>query len=167
MSSPYVAGVLGLLRTANPLLTRWQLRQVLTATASGAGAWDQKLGYGVPDAAAAVERVQGTVGGQLLVNRATPMFRLYSGIHDTHLFTTSPQAAVSEIEGVGERGFASDPVGDPIGGYSSLPGDTDPEARASYWLFTGPVAPDGSAQPLIPLYRLTRDRFEDPPSVSV
>ncbi|MCP4590028.1 MAG: S8 family serine peptidase, partial [bacterium] len=53
MSSPYVAGVLGLLRTANPLLTRWQLLQVLTETASGSGVWDQYLGYGVPDAAAA------------------------------------------------------------------------------------------------------------------
>ncbi len=161
MSSPYVAGVLGLLRSANPLLTRWQVRDVLAATASGADAWDQKLGYGVPDAAAAVGRVQGRVAGQILVNRATPMFRLYSPDHDTHLFTTSPQAAVSEIEGVGNAGFASDPVGDPIGGYPSLPGDTSPEARASFWLFTGPVAPDSSEQDLIPLYRVTRDRFEE------
>ena len=163
MSSPYTAGVLALLRTANPLLTRWQLREVLKATASGAGVWDQKLGYGVPDAAAGVEQVQGTVAGEILMNRASPMFRLYSADHDTHLFTTSPQAAVAEIEGVGDRGFTSDPAAALVVGYPSLPGDTNPEARAAFWLFTGPVAPDGTAQSLIPLYRLTRDRFEDIP----
>ncbi len=108
--------------------------------------------------AAAVERVQGRVGGQVLINRATPMFRLYSASQDTHLFTTSPQAAVSEIEGVGTGEFDSDPAAGLIGRYASLPGDSNSEARASFWLFTGPVAPDGSAQALKPLYRLTRDR---------
>ncbi len=161
MASPYAAGAIGLLRTANPLLTRWQVHHVLTETASRSGDWDQKLGYGVPDVAAAVERVQGRVGGEILINRATPMFRLKSAIHDTHLFTTSPQAAVSEIEGVGNGEFYSDPAAGLIGGYPSLPGDTRPEARASFWLFTGPVAPDGSAQALIPLYRLARDRYDD------
>ena len=159
MSSPYVAGVAALLRTANPLLTRGQIRAIMEATASGAGSWDQLLGYGIPDAAAAVETVVGTVGGQTVGNRATPMFRMYSSLEQTHLFTTSPQGAVAEIEGPGE--FDSDTASPPVSGYAALPGATNPEARAAFYLFTSPQAPDGSATTLQPLYRLTRDRDND------
>jgi hypothetical protein len=88
------------------------------------------------------------------------MFRLYSATHGTHLFTSSPQAAVAEIEGVGGGNFAADPAGSTLGGYPTLPGDTQPVARASFWVFSGPTAPDDPQVDLVPIYRLTRDRDE-------
>lgn len=64
MSAPQVAGVVGLLRSISPLVPTGSpepvagekpgLRTVLKQTASRVGAWDPKLGYGVPDDAARV-----------------------------------------------------------------------------------------------------------------
>ncbi|MBZ0089999.1 MAG: S8 family serine peptidase, partial [Thermoanaerobaculia bacterium] len=136
MSSPYIAGALALLRTANPLLTRDQLRQILQDHASLADSWDPKLGYGLPDVAASMEATLGRVDGELVTNRATPMFRLHSAVYDTHLFTSSPQAAIAEIEGVGGGDFDPDLAAPLVTGFPALPGDTQPAPRAPFWLFT-------------------------------
>ncbi len=105
MSAPQVAGVLGLLRSIAPLVPQGVpepvagekagLRTVLKQTASRAGAWDPKLGYGIPNAEAAARRVLGTAAGATVRNRATPLFRLWQATTKDFAETTSPQYALS------------------------------------------------------------------------
>ncbi len=65
-SAPEVAGVAALVMAANPLLRASEVAEILKESASGRGAWNPELGYGVVDAAAAVARAQGR--GDLLVS---------------------------------------------------------------------------------------------------
>jgi serine protease len=58
-AAPQVAGAAALVWAANPLLTAAQVAQILKDTASGHGAWNADLGYGVIDVAAAVARASG------------------------------------------------------------------------------------------------------------
>lgn len=80
MSSPYVAAVGGILRSINPLLSKAEIRESLTSNASlgHLSSPHAKLGFGVPDADASAEDVLGTVSGQVLGKRLTPLFELYS-----------------------------------------------------------------------------------------
>jgi subtilisin family serine protease len=55
-AAPEVAGAAALVWAANPLLTAQQVAGVLKRTASNRGSWNGELGYGVIDAAAAVEQ---------------------------------------------------------------------------------------------------------------
>jgi serine protease len=102
MSAPIVSGILGLLRSTNPLVRTGDpeqsvvlgLRNVLATTTdrTQAGlAWDTKFGYGRPDAAAAVRQVLGRVAGTPVKNRATPLFGLYGSNAKDYAQTTSPQ----------------------------------------------------------------------------
>jgi subtilisin family serine protease len=50
-----VAGAAALVWAANPGLTSSQVATVIKLSASGRGAWSPELGYGVLDAAAAVQ----------------------------------------------------------------------------------------------------------------
>ena len=90
MSSPLVAGVVGILRSVNPLVPPSMpiplggqvsgIRTVLADTtfqAQSSIPWGTKLGYGRPDANAAVEMMLGKVAGSVVKNRVTPLFRLY------------------------------------------------------------------------------------------
>ncbi|MGX8797109.1 S8 family peptidase [Fusibacter sp. JL298sf-3] len=61
MATPHVAGVAGLMRAANPNLTVAEARQILRSTAQPAGASNQ-YGYGIVDAAAAVQAATGGGG---------------------------------------------------------------------------------------------------------
>ena len=61
-SSPEVAGAAALVMGANPFLRAADVAAILKATASGHGSWNQQLGYGVVDVAAAVARAQGPSG---------------------------------------------------------------------------------------------------------
>jgi subtilisin family serine protease len=54
-STPEVAGAAALVWAANPALTGRQVATILKRTASGHGTWTPGLGFGVLDAAAAVE----------------------------------------------------------------------------------------------------------------
>ncbi len=161
MSSPYVAGVAGILRSINPLLTKNEVRDVLTTTASQATARDDQFGYGVPDAVAAATRALGTVRGRLLRNRLTPLFSLYSHEAKTHVYTVSPSAASAFIFDLHEP-FES--VGPEVPGYEAFPGVpgcpvspclTSP--GASIYLFTTNKNPDPEGPELAPLYRLRYD----------
>jgi serine protease len=58
-AAPQVAGTAALVWAANPLLSAAQVAQILKDTASGHGSWDQDVGYGVIDAAAAVALASG------------------------------------------------------------------------------------------------------------
>ena len=52
MSTPFVTGILGLLRSINPLLTKDAIRTILVENSSQAGAHTNELGFGIPDVAA-------------------------------------------------------------------------------------------------------------------
>src|SRR5258705_9197477 len=74
------------------------LRSVLAQTASQSSIgqpWSARVGYGVPDVAAAARRMLGKVAGATIRNRATPLFRLYSTYAKDFAETTSPQTALS------------------------------------------------------------------------
>jgi hypothetical protein len=58
-SAPEVCGAAALVMAANPLMSASEVADVLKQTASGGGSWNPELGYGIVDAAAAVERAQG------------------------------------------------------------------------------------------------------------
>jgi hypothetical protein len=58
-SSPEVAGAAALVWAANPALTAQQVAGILKATASGHGAWNPRLGYGLIDVAGAVATATG------------------------------------------------------------------------------------------------------------
>jgi subtilisin family serine protease len=58
-ATPQVTGAAALVMAANPLLSAREVAGVLKATASGHGNWNQALGYGVLDVAAAVAAANG------------------------------------------------------------------------------------------------------------
>ena len=58
-AAPQVSGAAALVWAANPSLTAAEVATILEETASGNGAWDSELGYGVLDVAAAVARASG------------------------------------------------------------------------------------------------------------
>jgi len=58
-AAPQVAGAAGLVWAANPSLTAAEVAAILEQTASGGGAWDSEVGYGVLNVAAAVARASG------------------------------------------------------------------------------------------------------------
>jgi hypothetical protein len=108
MSAPQIAGLVGLLRSIAPLVPTSEpepaasvkpgLRTVLAQTASRAQqslGWDPRVGYGIPDAAAAARKMLGNVVGVPARNRATPLFRLYDASTRDFAETTSPQYALS------------------------------------------------------------------------
>jgi serine protease len=114
----------------------------------------------------------GTVRGQLLANRLTPLFSLYSTIAGDHLYTVFPQVAAAAIFGqVSETCNRADPiagcsfsipylpVGTPITGYSQFPGiPACPSAicpAASVYVFVSQRPPFTGAPPLVPLYRMS------------
>jgi subtilisin family serine protease len=55
-AAPQVAGAAALVWAANPLLTAQEVADVLEQSATGAGAWSERLGFGVLDVGAAVQR---------------------------------------------------------------------------------------------------------------
>ncbi len=58
-AAPQVSGAAALVWAANPSLSAGEVATILEETASGHGAWDSELGYGVLDVAAAVARASG------------------------------------------------------------------------------------------------------------
>lgn len=57
-AAPQVAGAAALVWAANPLLRAADVASILEQTASGGGSWNDQVGYGVLDVAAAVARAQ-------------------------------------------------------------------------------------------------------------
>lgn len=165
MASPFVTGVAGLVRSANPLLDAEEVRDVLSSTASSASQRTERLGYGVPDAVAAVERALGTWRGVTAPNRLTPLFSLYSTVDTTHAFVSSPVTAIAFLLEDSDTDFGS--VGPLVPGYDAFPGlecivspcDASQQPRASFFVFTTEKNPDStSGRPLVPLYRVRYDQ---------
>ncbi len=173
MSAPHVTGLLGILRSINPLARTGDgdpttngifvtgIRDVLNETSSRSAAGlphDTEFGYGIPDAEAAVKRMLGTVNNIQMVNRLTPLFAQFSfGAEDTQ-YTTSPQIAYSHAF-IQEHNYATQ-IGSLIPQYQAFPGTSNPppspaiNPAAQLYVFSTFRNPFGAGE-LTPLYRLT------------
>jgi hypothetical protein len=165
-SGPFVTALVGLMRSANPLLSVPEVQNILydTATRPVPGPAGSGMTFYIPDAGAAVQRSLG-VGA---TNRLTPMFSLYAPDALVHLFTSSPQTAITAIAGdyklPAQTGAATyQSFGDRFPVYPTFTGKVcaangsnciQPEARALFSLFTTETSPNASR--LAPLYRMSQ-----------
>jgi hypothetical protein len=182
MSAPQISGVMGLVRsvnplvpvgkpTFNPLFEKASLRSVIastTAEAQANQAWTASMGYGRPDAAAAARKMLGKVAGVYIRNRVTPLFRLYSSATKDYADTTSPQVAIALI--VNQKNAWVPPLNIPlVPNYPSFPYDTNdpndpndyydttpPAPRASVYVMTTAVKPRAEWPDLVPLYLMDK-----------
>lgn len=172
MSAPQVAGVFGVLRSINPLvLPRTPeiappaligLRAVVAQTSDRAQAslpWDNKEGYGVPDAEAAVEVILGKSKGAVVRNRATPLFRMYSSIGNDYVDFVAPQTAWSlEINSLNDYApsgtFVPTYYGHPVSTWRIWPG-----AGAFVLTTENSPFPEQSFVSLVPIYSILRERY--------
>lgn len=187
MSAPQVSAIAGVLRSINPLVPAGTspenflgngIRNVLTSTADRSGlpvgqSWDPRHGYGRPNGEAAARMVLGIIRGEVVRNRVTPLFTLYSpvaggatpsGQNDVATVAT-PQLAMSLKEISGQQyaplNTTANPAGviDPlVAGYSAFPGDTMTPAapRANIFVLTTEYLPTDSFPAVTPLYLLDR-----------
>jgi serine protease len=162
---------LGLLRSINPLLpvgnpfapvgSAYGVRNLVAATASRDGVWEQYLGYGIPNAEAAVLGLLGSSRGYPVGNRVTPLFSLYSPAHNDYAAVATPQLAVALSLYQWNRyyshvvpGVASFIEGTPVPGYASFPKPAAGAPRAAALVLTTSQSPHVS--PLVPLFLLDR-----------
>ena len=181
MAAPIVSGIVALLRSANPLIPRTDVYDVLKTSASNFGIYNgfdgNNKAWGLPDADAALAAVQGRVAGIVVQNRLTPMFVSINETDKDRLYTTRPQVAIGAILGdylrePGEpasspyetyltsrvRDEAQDVTGY-IGGFPGFKSSlllTVPSPVASFWMFTSGNNPwPKSGVTVLPLYRMS------------
>jgi len=157
MAAPYIAGSAGVLRSVNPLLTKDNIKTLLTTNLENPPGWNPANGKGKPNVGAAVRAAQGLVHGSVIPNRLTPLFSLYSVNVEDFLYTTAPQMAAAALH---DNVTAYESSGPDVNGYPSYPGVSvvlpgADEPTASVYIFTGDRAPYTGAPPLVPLYRLS------------
>jgi hypothetical protein len=167
MAAPIVSGIFGILRSTNPLVTSGDpflfflngLRNVVASTADRADLippWHAQLGFGKPDAAAAVRVVLGRVAGAVVRNRATPLFGLYGSGAKDHTYTTSPQKAVAFA--INQSGNYSVSIGTEVPGYDEFPPapglPAPPPPKAVAYVMTTPNKPNFRVVDLVPLYQM-------------
>jgi len=107
MAAPIVAGLIGLMRSANPLLSSVDINAVLKRRSSGGGSViDSNLGWGIPiapDAVTAALSGANVSNPNLfdtgIKNRTTPLFSLYSSQGRNHYYTSVPQGGSAAITG--------------------------------------------------------------------
>jgi serine protease len=181
MSAPQIAGILGLLRSINPLAPvggpptapAGTLRHVLASTTGAAQAgqaWNPQFGYGIPDAAAAAHKVLGKVANVFIRNRATPLFRLRNAGTKDFADVTSPQLALGLM--INQKAAWQPPTTAPVPpvvpGYA-LPYDADdpnigddhydtppPAPRASVYVLTTEFKPRSEWPALVPLHLMDK-----------
>jgi hypothetical protein len=160
MASPYAAGVVGILRSINPLLTKANIKSLLTSNVENPVGWDPANGIGKPNVYAAVQGALGNVNNVMLTNRLTPLFQLYSSVAEDYVYTTFPQMATGFQWGSSDYYSLGGPQ---VGGYGPYfpggkttcsGGPCDRYARASVFIFTTDRSPSATV-PLVPLYRLS------------
>jgi serine protease len=164
-AAPAVAGIAGLVRSANPLLTAPEVQAILydTATRPVSGPVGSGLTFYIPDAEQAVQRALGSNAGNGVGNRVSPMFAMFAADAQNHLFSTSPQTAVAAIAGeFRSNSFKS--VGNAVASYPRFSGKlcdaqgnncAQPEARALFNIYTTENSPL-AGRALVPLYRMTQ-----------
>ncbi|MFB9067519.1 S8 family serine peptidase [Pseudofulvimonas gallinarii] len=170
MSAPQVSGLFGILRSVNPLVLVGNPEQVLvqgvrnvlantTVEAQASLPWGQHLGYGRPDAEAAVKRMLGKTAGVTVRNRATPLFAMYGPGSKDYAYTTSPQTAVALLL---NQAANSSPSGAIVTGYPSFPPDPllgpGDIPRADIFVMTTEYKTRASHPDLVPLYLFDRSR---------
>lgn len=168
MASPYAAGVVGILRSINPLLTKANIQSLLTSSVENPVGWNPANGIGKPNARAAVEGALGNVNNVVLTNRLTPLFSMYSWTAEDHFYTTVPQmGAAAYWSNVGYASVSPDGVAWPdVPGYGDFPdtqcqvGPCLPQPRASVYIFTTDRSPSATV-PLVPLYRMSNSNNRD------
>jgi subtilisin family serine protease len=163
MAAPHVSAIAALMKSANPLLTASQTRELLAQSGSAYPFKADDIGYGIPSAAKAVNLA---LGGANVTNRLTPLFSLAAvnspSTNFNHLYTVVPQVAMSAIEGTLPPQPAGGPVsyvtyGTAVPGYASYPGCAtcaSQPPRAIVSVFTTHRNPSGGPE-LAPLYRMS------------
>ncbi|MEO5625752.1 MAG: S8 family serine peptidase [Dokdonella sp.] len=183
MSAPQIAGVVGILRSINPLVLAgtpepngpWGIRAVLAKTTTEARLappqpWNSLFGYGHPDAAAAARKMLGTVETFQVRNRATPLFRLHSVYMKDFADVASPQFALSLM--INQAHQYVQPTSYPVSGYTftdtyaEVPGYIFPydsvneeapaKARAPVYILTTEYKPRTEYPALVPLYLMRK-----------
>jgi serine protease len=168
MAAPQIAGLVGILRSINPLISDGNpgfgfgnasgVRSVLSQHL-----WEPHVGYGVPDGAIAAERTLGHVADNVVKNRATPLFRLYSAGAKDYLDTVSPQFAIATVI---NQISAYAPQGALIPGYTAFPQDDNaapfPTPRANVYVLTTEYSPQPNWPNVVPLYMVERTRSYPP-----
>ena len=175
MSAPQIAGLVGLLRSTNPLLsagtpspvTGSGVRRVLASSTDrsvqGTG-WDPLLGYGIPNALRALRNVLGVVREWPTNNRATPLFALYSTGFDDYALTASPQSAVSlmteQNHAYKTTGTGSFIEGEAVQGFAAFESEfsLDPPLAALF-VMTTPNKPRPTYPALIPLHWVEKSTY--------
>ncbi len=183
MSAPFITGLLGLIRSVDPLLNRTAVTGVLLSSGHLSGSPSAQLGHGLPDAELAVDKVLGTVNASIIRNRLTPLFSFYSDIGENSFYTTVPQMGAPAIKGTLRPrprefgawgpGFCGSMTscwrenlitylpayGTAIASYPEFPHEVDfgpyPTPKAEVYIFTTEHNPIEPIQPLVPLYRLS------------
>ena len=177
MSAPQATALYGLLRSINPLLlagdpetSAFGVRDVVTSTTDRVQLglpWTQQFGYGIPDAPAAARKILGTVRGDTVKNRATPLFALYGSTTTDYAVMATPQNAMSLIR-YAAAAYATVPTSGNFIGGAAIPGYTEfphevttpspvPQARA--YVLTTEFAPVIDQNRVVtPLYLLDRER---------
>jgi serine protease len=92
MAAPHITGLVGLMRSTNPLLTKAQIRSAIVSAADGvfiSNTW----GYGLPNANSAVLNV-------LPTDRLTPLFALSKVAGDDYVYTVFPQMGAALNDGL-------------------------------------------------------------------
>ncbi len=169
MSAPLYSGLAGLLRSINPLVMPGDpenpidaigVRDVIVESAMkpGGQAWSPQFGYGIPDTEVAARIMLGTVGGQTVKNRLTPLFSMYSAGATDHAYVTVPQAAVSLAISQASNYTSSGAL---VEGYPLFPDSaaaTPPAPRANIFVLTTEFRTNPQHPNLLPLYWMDRTR---------
>jgi hypothetical protein len=167
MAAPHVTGIVGLMRSVDPLKNRQAIRDILAGTSNTTLCTDAnatKCELGVPDATKAVTAA---LGGNNVLNRTSPLFTFYSSTAQDHFYTYVPQMAMAAMasggllpQPVGQTVLSYQGVGPSISQYAAFPTNTcsptpcsnTPKAIAV--ILTTQVNPSGGAA-LVPLYRMS------------
>lgn len=153
MSSPYMTASAAILRSANPLLSKDDVKTLLVDNIENVPGWDSQDAVGTPNVAEALHDALGRVGGAVLDNRLTPLFNVYSFTREDWAYTTFPQVGSSLTRGFNDYR----PGGTDVPGYTYFPGGNclfvPCPATAEVYVFSTDRSPNG--HPLVPLYRLS------------
>lgn len=167
-AAPHVAGLIGLLRSIDPLRSRSDVRHVLAATSNLSQCSDNsggtKCALGVPDSTKAVSAM---LGGTNVLNRRVPLFSFYSTAATNHFYATAPQMAMAALQ---QGALLPQPasgttvgyqaIGNTLSQYASFPVSTCSPSpcssvpRAIALILSTKTNPNSGA-PLVPLYRLS------------
>jgi serine protease len=159
MAAPHIAGAAGVLRSVNPLLSKDQIKYILSNNLDNPVGWNTTYGVGKPHMGNATKAALGKSAGVTLPNRLTPLFSFYSAADEDHFYTVVPQMASAALRDW-DGGYVYGTKGPTTPGYTVFPGAQCQIGpcieipKASVYVFTGDKAPFAGAI-LAPLYRLS------------